>query len=143
MTGSERSMRRMGRMAGIELAAEDTIERLWRLHRDLASAGLHTWAERIAQILKIGALKAASEYARRNSAYFVRTGPEALSLEETAQRREAIERLADAIDDLTQAVLDGQGDYPAFEEMLTRLRALGFWVDGALVSAVARAFTLA
>jgi hypothetical protein len=135
-------MRRMGRMAGIELASEDTIERLWRLHRDLANAGLPTWAERIVQIIKIAALKAASEYARRNSAYFVRTGPEGLSPEETARKREAISRLADAIDGLAQAVLDGKSDYSAFEEILDRLRASGFWIDSTLVSAVARAFTL-
>lgn len=142
MTGSERSMRRMGRMAGIELASEDVVERLWSLHRELRNAGLPEWAEKIAQVLKIRALTAAAEYTRRNSAYFVRSGSGVLTPEETTQRREAIGRLADAIDDLVQTVMDGQDDYLAFEGILSQLRGLGFWIDNALVSAVARAFTL-
>ena len=143
MSGTERSMRRMGRMAGVELAAEDTIEQLWRLHRELVRAGLTQWAERVAQILKTGALKAAAEYARRNSAYFVRSGLSGLSSEETAQKREAIALLAYEIDLLVQDVLVGRGDYSEFDRILERLRDLGFWIDSALVSAVARAFTLA
>jgi hypothetical protein len=142
MSDTERSMRRMGRMAGVALAAEDTIEHLWRLHRELVSAALSRWAERIAQILKTGALKAAAEYARRNSAYFVRNGPEGLSPEETVKKREVISALAGEIDSLAQAVLDGGGDYSEFDQILDRLRASGFWIDISLVSAVARAFTL-
>jgi hypothetical protein len=142
MTGSERSMRRMGRLAGIELAAEDTIEQLWRLHRELTDAGLSEWASRIAQILKTNALRASAEYARRNSAYFVQNGAASLNPEQTAQRRKAISQLANEIDVLADAVAQGRADYPPFERILDDLRTLGFWIETPLVSAVARAFTL-
>jgi len=130
-------------MAGIELAAEDTIERLWKLHREFVGTGLSEWAGRIARILKINALKAAAEYVRRNSAYFVQNGPTVMSPEEIRQRRGEISKIGNKIDTLAQNVTAGGVDYSEFEQILDDLRALGFWIDGALVSAVARAFNLA
>jgi hypothetical protein len=135
-------MRRMGRMAGIELAAGDTVERLWRLHRELVNTGQAEWAAQIARILKINALKTAAEYVRRNSAYFVQNGPTSLDAKAVQERRAAISDVADNIDALAQSVTEGEGDYSEFDEILDDLRALGFWIDGTLVSAVARAFTL-
>jgi hypothetical protein len=142
MSASERSMRRMGRLAGIETAARDTTERLWWLHRELSDAGLVDWAKKVEQILKINSLRAAAGYARRNSAYFVRSGSEILDEDEIRRRRWQIEFAADEIDTLAQGVAMGGGDYRRFEEILESLRSFGFWIDDALVSAVARAFTL-
>jgi hypothetical protein len=70
MSSTERNLRRMSRLAATEVAAEDTTERLWRLHRDLADAELPEWAARLSEIIQIDALKAAAEYTRRTSAFF-------------------------------------------------------------------------
>jgi hypothetical protein len=132
----------MGRLAGIQTAAEETTERLFWLHRALSDAALADWAKKIASIIKINALRAAAEYTRRNSAYFVRSGPEVLSAVEVERRRGAISDVAAQIDNLAHEVVQGTGNYRQFEQHLERLRSFGFWIDGALVSAVARAFTL-
>jgi len=131
----------MGRLAGIQTAAEETTERLFWLHRELSDAALANWAKKVASIIKINALRAAAEYTRRNSAYFVR-GPEILSTVEVERRRGAISDVAAQIDNLAHEVVQGAGNYRQFEQHLERLRSFGFWIDGALVSAVARAFTL-
>jgi hypothetical protein len=143
MSASERSMRRMGRLASIETAAEDMTERLWLLYRALSDGGLPKWADEVGKILKIRALRTAAEYARRNSAYFVQNGPAALVPAEINNRRQAISFVADRIHDLAQDVANGDGTYLQFEKLREELQGLGFWIDGELVSAVARAFTLA
>ena len=143
MSASERSMRRMGRLTAIESAAEDMTERLWWLYRDLSAEGLGTWAANVGQIIKINALRASAEYARRNSAYFVRSGPQTLDKVEVDRRRREICAAADQIDILAAVVSSGGGDYFQFEKILERLRQFGFWIDTELVSSVARAFTLA
>lgn len=140
MSASERSMRRMGRLAGIETAAADMTERLWWLYRDLSDNGLSEWANEVANILKISALRTAAEYTRRNSAYFVQNGPRPLSHVEINERRQEISSVAERIDNLAQDVVNGECTYRQFDQLREELRELGFWIDSAFVSAVARAF---
>lgn len=142
MRASERSMRRMGRLAGIEAAAAETTERLFWLHRELSDDGLPDRAGKVAQIIKINALRAAAEYTRRNSAYFAHSGPGMLSAVEVEWTRGQISDVAGQIDNLAREVVQGRGTYRQFEQYLERLRGFGFWIDGGLVSATARAFTL-
>lgn len=142
MSSSERNMRRVARMAATEIAAGDTVEQLWELHRELMSAGQSEWAQRIASVLRTNALRVAAENTRRNSAYFVRSGPSMLSPKETADVQRAISLLADEIDKLVNLRANTSAIYQRFEEILHDLRACGFWIEGGLVSAVARAFAL-
>ena len=89
------------------------------------------------------ALAAVADYTRRNSAFFVRSGPRMLTPAETARRRQRIETLADRLDDLAKSAGDGMVEYRQFETVLGQLHAEGFFPETALVSGVAKALLVA
>jgi hypothetical protein len=85
------------------------------------------------------ALTALADYARQNSALFVRSGPSMLSPADTTKRQKQIEATAKEIDDLAQRAREGFVDYMDFEPHLRDLHAAGFFPENELVSAVAQA----
>ena len=86
------------------------------------------------------ALRAAGEYAKRNSQFFVQKGNSSLSQEETAERKTQIERVGEQIEQLANTAAEGEASYRQFEAMLAQLRKLGFSITNELVSSVAEAF---
>jgi hypothetical protein len=84
------------------------------------------------------ALRALARYTREHGHLFVREGPAMLSPSDAEQRRQAIEKQADAIDTLAVEVEAGRASYAHFEEILRELHRLGFFPETSLVSAVAR-----
>jgi hypothetical protein len=137
-TSTDRNISRLNRLAATEVMAANTIDRLWKLYGELVSAGVPQRAADVRRIVQKHALGAAAEYTRRSAKFFVRNGPSLLSADQNEQRQREILRLADEIDrlDLDQV---GETVWSNFEDVTTRLRGLGFFIDGALVSDVARA----
>ncbi|MGH6876467.1 MAG: helix-turn-helix domain-containing protein [Rhizomicrobium sp.] len=85
------------------------------------------------------ALTALADYARRNSAAFVRSGPAMLSPADTAKRQKHIEAIATQIEELARKTREGFVDYMDFEPLLRDLHASGFFPENGLVSAAAQA----
>lgn len=85
------------------------------------------------------ALEAVAAYARQNSNVFVRTGPAMLGRAETMRRQQHIEELAQKISNLADKARHGLVSYLEFDTLLGALHAAGFYPEGELVSAVARA----
>lgn len=85
------------------------------------------------------ALEAVAAYVRQHSNLFVRNGPAMLGQAETTRRQQYIENLADKISGLAEKARDGLVSYPEFDTLLGALHAAGFYPEGDLVSAVARA----
>jgi hypothetical protein len=85
------------------------------------------------------ALLALAGYVRTNSGFFVRTGPHMLSPAETAKRKQQIEALSDKLAELAVEARDGLVEYAQFDAILGALHSAGFFPEGELVSAAARA----
>lgn len=85
------------------------------------------------------ALEAVAAYARQHSNLFVRNGPAMLGQAETTRRQKDIEKLAEKISSLAEKARDGLVSYLEFDTLLGALHAAGFYPEGKLVSAVARA----
>ena len=141
MTGTERSKQRAARLAAKALMAEVMNEQLESLHGELGAAGLSEWADRVAGIGRVAALKAVAEYTRRNATFFVTGVPQVLDPEIRAQHIQRITALADKVDGLADTVTAGSVSYQQFEAILRELHKAGFWPENSLVSDVARAFT--
>lgn len=88
------------------------------------------------------ALVDVAEYTRKHAALFVRGGAASLSENETNRRIAKITALADELNGLASAALDGSALYTQFEAILGRLHRLGFFPKIELVSAVARNMVL-
>jgi hypothetical protein len=84
------------------------------------------------------ALRAVAEYTRKNSWAFAQKGPKLLDQAEKKQRERLIESLADKINELAIAALDGVATYGQFESILRELHGAGFFPELELVSKVAR-----
>jgi hypothetical protein len=113
------------------ITTESPTELLWDTHE------LRRECERRATAPP--ALTALADQVRTDSAFFVRSGPQMLGPNETAQRQRRIEAMADKIDELAAKARDGLVKYPEFEAVLGELHTAGFFPDGGLVSAVAQA----
>jgi len=85
------------------------------------------------------ALEEVAAYTRKHSSRFARLEPKMLGPEETRQRERYIETLAEKISELANEARDGLVSYQEFDTLLGALHAAGFYPDGELVSAVARA----
>ena len=142
MSSTDRNVSRLNRLAATEIVAADTIDRLWQLHAELLTAGAAQRAAEVLRIIQKHALGAAAEYTRRGAKYFVRNGPDLLSTDQTEQRQQQIRVLADEIDRLAHELDEAEDTWGSFEDIATRLRGLGFWIDGTLVSDVGRATAL-
>ena len=85
------------------------------------------------------ALAALADYVRINCGTFVTDGAHMLAPADTARRRQRIEALAEELKALADKARDGMADFSEFEAVLSALHAAGFFPEGELVSAVARA----
>jgi hypothetical protein len=86
----------------------------------------------------VPALRAVAQYTRQNSSAFS-YGPRMLTPDQKSRRRQNIEALADKLDELAHAAVDGKASYVEFESILNKLHALGFFPEISLISAVAKA----
>jgi hypothetical protein len=142
MTGTERSKQRAARLAAKAVGAEAMNEQLESLHGELGAAGLSEWADRVAGIGRVAALKAVAEYTRRNATFFVTGVPQVLDPEVRSRHIQHITALADKLDGLADSVTMGSVSYQQFEAILRELHKAGFWPENSLVSDVARAFVV-
>lgn len=99
------------------------------------------WTYRIADQIETGiaALKELAQEVRDRSWVFVQDGPRMLSPSEADERKREIVSVADEIDRLAVRVPEGRLSWPDVEQALSKLRKLGHFPDGLLVSNVARA----
>ena len=88
------------------------------------------------------ALRAVAAYVRRHSSLFVRHGPALPTPTQAAQKKQKIESVADEIELLAGSAEQESATYQQFDPLLGALHKLGFFPETALISAVARAFTL-
>jgi hypothetical protein len=137
LTSTERSKRRIERLAAREIAEGAMRNGLEKLHGELFAAGVSDRAGDLAKILQTTALKAVAGYTRGMSMFFVQSGPKSFNPEEKTNHEKRIIELADKIDSL--AIAD-DASYEQFEKILRQLHTLGFFPDNSLVSDVARAF---
>ena len=79
-----------------------------------------------------------AEYTRKHAALFAREGAASLSASEAKRRTAKIAALADELNGLASAALDGGALYTQFEAILGRLHRLGFFPNIELVSAGSR-----
>lgn len=86
-----------------------------------------------------GALAALAKYVRKNSEFFVRSGPNMLTPVATASHIRRIEAIADKLDALAGKAREGLADYQQFDAVLGELHAVGSFPDRDLVSAAAKA----
>jgi hypothetical protein len=86
----------------------------------------------------VSALKELAQQIRTDSWAFVREGPKMLHPSEANARQQGIIMLAGEIDKLAVQLLEGKISYSEVDAILLRLRDLGFFPDGLLVSNVAR-----
>jgi hypothetical protein len=85
------------------------------------------------------ALKAVADYTRKHSSISVTDGPRMLTPAQRTRRRQEIEALAQQIDDLAAAAVEGKAEYAQFEDILGKLHLAGFFPEMSLISAVAKA----
>jgi hypothetical protein len=137
LTSTERSKRRIERLAAREIAEGAMRNGLEKLHGELVAAGVPDRPGELAKILQTTALKAVAEYTRGMSMFFVQRGPKLFNPEEKTNHEKLIIELADRIDSL--AIADN-ASYEQFDKILRQLHTLGFFPDHLLVSDVARAF---
>ena len=81
-------------------------------------------------------LRAMAAYAHEHSEKFVRNGPNMLSAEMTAAKRQVIEAVAAKIDALADAA-DGRVAATAFEKLRQQLHELGFYLRDDHIAALA------
>jgi translation initiation factor 2B subunit (eIF-2B alpha/beta/delta family) len=93
----------------------------------------------------VSALRELAEHIRTNSAFFVQNGPKILTPSETATQQQRIEALAEELDKLAVTVPQRSPSvtYQQLDEILRKLRDLGFYPNDLLVSNLARAFVKA
>jgi hypothetical protein len=137
LTSTERSKRRIERLAAREIAEGAMRNGLEKLYGELFAAGVSDRAGDLAKILQATALKAVAGYTRGMSMFFVQSGLKSFNPEEKTNHEKRIIELADKIDSL--AIAD-DASYEQFEKILQQLHTLGFFPDNSLVSDVARAF---
>jgi hypothetical protein len=137
LTSTERSKRRIERLAAREISEGAMRDGLVKLHDELVAAGVPDQAHEVAHMLQATALKAVAEYTRRMSMFFVQNGPRSLNSDERSMQEQHIVSLANRIESLA---LVENSSYPEFEDILRQLHALGFFPENSLVSDVARAF---
>ena len=103
------------------------------------------WTYRVERPLEqcVSAVNELAQNIRTNSRFFVTSGPKMLTPEERDIRQHKIEELAEGMDKLATQVPQGTVSYRAVEELLQKLRELGFFPDNLLVSNLARAFVRA
>jgi hypothetical protein len=87
----------------------------------------------------VPALRKVANYTRNHSSVFVTVGPKSLTPTQKAKRQQEIEALADKIDEIASEMAAGRGSYAQFEDILTKLHALGFYPSMTDISEVARA----
>jgi hypothetical protein len=86
------------------------------------------------------ALQSFADYIKRNSGKFVTTEPNQLTPNETSRRKQHIEELAAATENLTH---EDSTTYSQFETILGELHKLGMYPTNTLLSAVDRSFDVA
>jgi hypothetical protein len=87
------------------------------------------------------ALEAIARYVCEYSWSSVTDGPRMLAPVQAAQRKQRIEELGKALQQLALGARRGTATYSDFDAILGRLHKLGFFPETPLVSSVARAFT--
>jgi hypothetical protein len=91
---------------------------------------------------RAAALRAVATDLKHSSHIYVRSGPNLLSPQASAERKQAIETLADKIDALATRTAPGQETYREYEAICSQLQKLGKLPENSAVSAVAAAFVL-
>jgi hypothetical protein len=142
MTASERSKLRVGRQAARAVAATALNKGVTSLQHDLRAAGQDEWADQVANVRRVAALRAVAEYTRQNAEFFVAPVTKILNPDERAAHVYRINMVAADLDALADAVAMTGVSYEDFEFILQQLRNAGFWPDNNLVSDVAQAFTI-
>ena len=101
---------------------------------------LHDLRQRVVLRIRGAVLRAIADDMKTTSNIFARSGSKMPTLEETTERKLAIEKLASEIGELAEKAEQGSGSYRQFETILHQLHGLGKFPDNAAVSAVAHAF---
>ena len=143
MTSTERNKRHITRLLACEAQLKEETRLLVELHRDMTAAGQQGWAGRVAEILRISALLAVAEDARRNAGLFASLDPGLRSSDDRSKREDQILTLADRVSVLAANADDVSAGYQQFEGVLNAFQRVGFYPDKTLVSAVARGYFLA
>ncbi len=91
---------------------------------------------------RAAALRAVSTDLKQTSHISAKNGPNLLPPQEAAERKQAIETLADTIDALAIEASEGGKVYGKFEAVRHQLQQLGKFAENSAVSAVAGAFAL-
>jgi hypothetical protein len=91
---------------------------------------------------RTAALRAVAADLKQTSHISVRSGPNPLTPQEAAERKQEIEGLADKIDALAASPAPGSKAYGEYETIRHQLQKLGKFPESSAVSAVAASFTL-
>lgn len=138
-TSTDRNRRRIDRLLACETQARGLIEDLAIYHQELVATGEVKTADRIALSLRRAALVGLSDYMRRTATFRVRSGSRMSSPEEMQADVEAVLRIVDELDALTD---DPNADVGTFETVTNKLRQMGAFPDSELHSAVVQSFEL-